>query len=203
MSPRVVDKDERRREILGAATRAFARKGYAATRVEDVAREAGVAKGTVYIYFASRDEILLAAFEAFAGEMLESAREVLEADEPALARLRSMVRALIGGMEAEPDLSRVVLDFWAAGSVGDGSTGIDFGRVYAGYRDLVAGLLEEARREGTLRRDLPEDAPAVIVGAVEGVLLQWIVDPGAVPLGRMVEPVLDVLVGGLATRQAP
>jgi TetR/AcrR family fatty acid metabolism transcriptional regulator len=203
VSPRTVDKDEWRREILWAATRAFARKGYAATKVEDIAREAGVAKGTVYIYFSSRDEILLAAFETFVEEMLAGVREALETDVPALARLCSVVRAVLSGMEVEPDLSRVVLDFWAAGSFEDGSKGIDFGRIYDEYRGLVAGLLEETRQEGTARHDLPEDAPAVMVGTIEGVLLQWIVDPEAVPLGRMAEPVLDVLLAGLAIREAP
>ena len=202
MSPRIVDKDERRKEILGAATRAFARKGYAATKIEDVAREAGVAKGTIYIYFGSRDEILLAAFEKFEEELLAVVRAVVGTGEPALGRLRSVVSVVLGSMEAEPELSRVVLDFLAAGAFGDGKGGIDFGRIYAEYRELVARLLEEAEEEGSVRAGLPEQTPAVIVGTIEGVLLQWIVDPEAVTLGRMADPVLDVLFEGLAAREA-
>lgn len=199
MNPRVVDKDERRREILSAATRVFSRRGYAATRIEDVALEAGVAKGTVYIYFESRDEILRAAFEAFEEELLAGVRAVLKRDDPALQRLQAVIRTVLSSMEAEPELARVVLDFWAAGTFG-GKTGIDFGRIYAEYREILGALLEEAGREGTVRQDLPEKTPAVIVGAIEGVLLQWIVDPDAVPLGRMAEPVLDTLFGGLMIR---
>ena len=203
MSPRIVDKGEKRGEILSAATRAFSRKGYAATKVEDIAREAGVAKGTVYIYFSSRDEILLAAFEAFEEELLASVEVVMETGEPPLQRLRSVVCAVLSGVETEPELSRVVLDFWAAGAFEGGESRIDFGRIYAGYRRLVGELLEEAKREGTARRDLPENAPAVVVGAVEGVLLQWIVDAGAVPVRKMAESTLDVLLAGLAVREAP
>jgi TetR/AcrR family fatty acid metabolism transcriptional regulator len=206
VTPRRVDKDERRREILEAATRVFARKGYSATRVEDIAREAGVAQGTVYLYFDSRDEILVAAFEAFAEGMMVGVRAVLEAEEPAMCRLRSVVRVVLSSLESEPELSRVVLDFWSAGAFGTESSGekpgIDFGEVYAEYRGIFAELLEEARREGGVRGDLPEETPAVIVGAIEGVALQWMVDPSAVSPLKMAEPLLDVLLGGLGERRA-
>jgi TetR/AcrR family transcriptional regulator, fatty acid metabolism regulator protein len=205
VSPRIVDKDERRGEILGAATRAFARKGYHATRVADIAREAGVAQGTVYLYFGSREEILVSAFEVFADGMMAGVRAAVEADDPALDRLRSVVRAVLSSMEADPDLSRVMLDFWSAGTFGarDPEEGprIDLGKVYAEYRGLFAGLLEQARREGDVRDDLPEGAPAVIVGAIEGVMLQWIVAPGAPSPLEIAEPMLDVLLNGLRERR--
>ncbi len=203
MSPRVVDKDERRKDILAAAVRVFAGRGYAATKVEDVALEAGVAKGTIYLYFDSRDEILRAAFEEFEEGLLAEVRAIAGAREPALERLRSLVRAVLANVEARPELSRVVLDFWAAAVFEGAGKGIDFGRVYATYRGLVGGLLEEAKREGTARRDLPEDAPAVVVGTVEGMVLQWIVDPEALPLRRMAKPALDLLFGGLAGGGGP
>lgn len=204
MTPKIVDKDQRRTEILEAATRVFARKGYHATKIEDVSREAGIAKGTVYLYFASRDEILVAAFGLFSEKPLAGVRAVLQADESALSRLRAVVRVVLSGMEAEPELSRVVLDFWSAGTFGAGGSEedsrIDFGEVYAEYRGLFANLLEEAKREGSVRGDLSDDAPAVIVGAIEGVLLQWIVDPEAISPVKMAEPMLDVLLGGLSER---
>ena len=207
MSPKVVDKDERQRAILAAATSVFARKGYAASRIEDVAQEAGVAKGTIYLYFDSRDAILLAAFEAFETDLFAGMREVLETDAPALVRLRAIVRAALESVEAAPELARVVLDFWAAGvfesdARDDGRSRIDVGKVYAKYRYLVGSLLEEGKREGTVRRDLAEETSAVIVGALEGVALQWILDPGAVSLERMAVAVLDTLINGLRERSA-
>lgn len=204
VTPKIVNKDERRKEILKAAIRVFARQGYHATKIEDVSREAGIAKGTVYLYFASRDEILVAAFRVFSEELLAGVRVVLRADEPALSRLRAVVRGMLTGMEAEPELSRVVLDFWSAGTFGVGgsedSSLIDFGEVYAEYRGLFGELLEEAGRNGGVRQDLPEDTPAVIVGAIEGVLLQWIVDPEAISPVKMAEPMLEVLLRGLSER---
>jgi TetR/AcrR family fatty acid metabolism transcriptional regulator len=201
LTPRIVDKGERRSEILAAATRVFARKGFSATRVTDIAREAGVAQGTIYLYFASREQILVAAFEDFAEEMMVGVKEAIEAEDSALGCLRAVVRAVLSGMEAEPELSRVVLDFWSAGTFGkagtDESPGIDAGRIYAEYRELFAELLEDAEGEGLFRSDLPEETPAVIVGAIDGVALQWIVDPGVVSPVKMAEPILDVLLSGL------
>ena len=205
MTPKVVDKDERRREILAAATRVFARKGYHAARVSDVAREAGVAQGTVYLYFGSREEILIAAFGAFAEGMMAGVGEAIGAEELAIDRLRSVVRAVLSSMETEPELSKVMLDFWSAGAFGakgsEGEPGIDLGEIYAEYRGIFGRLLGEAKEEGSVRGDLPEDAPAVIVGAIEGVLLQWLVDPGARSPLEMSEPVLDVLLGGLSGKR--
>jgi TetR/AcrR family transcriptional regulator, fatty acid metabolism regulator protein len=205
MTPKRVDKDERRREILGAATRAFARKGYSATRIEDIAAEAGIAQGTVHLYFGGREEILVAAFEAFAERMITGVRAVLEADSSALDRLRSVVRVVLSSLESEPELSRVVLDFWSAGAFGAGGSeekpGIDFGKVYAEYRGIFSELLEEARREGSVRTDLPEDTPAVIVGAIEGVALQWILDSEDVRPVAMADSLLDVLLNGLSERR--
>ena len=79
-------------------------------------------------------------------------------------------------------------------------TEIDLERDYAEYRGIFGRLLGEAREEGSVRGDLPGDAPAVIVGAIEGVLLQWLVDPGARSPVEMSEPILDVLLGGLGER---
>ena len=140
--------------------------------------------------------------EAFAEEMMAGVRAVLESEAPALSRLRSVVRVVLSSMEAEPELSRVVLDFWSAGTFGARGSGekpsIDFGTVYAQHRGLFDTLLEEAKREGSVRGDLPNDAPAVIVGAIEGVMLQWIVDPEAPSPLKMVEPMLEVLLDGLS-----
>lgn len=77
------------------------------------------------------------------------------------------------------------------------SDALDVGRIYASHRETISGLLEQAKREGNIRADLRDDVPAVIVAAVEGVLLQWIVDPAAVIPQQACESVLDVLFHGL------
>jgi TetR/AcrR family fatty acid metabolism transcriptional regulator len=203
MSPRVLEPDRRRRELLEAAARVVARRGYAATRAEDVAVEAGVAKGTVFLHFGSREGVLRALFESFEADLLAVVERTVATDAPALERLRDMLGAVLRAMAARPDLARSVLDLWAARSfaaAGQGEqdgAGVEVARLYGQYRRVVGDLLDEARREGSLRPDLTPDAPAVVVGAVEGVVLQWALDPAAVPLERVAEQVVDVLLHGL------
>lgn len=82
MAPRRVDKAARREEILAAAVRVFARKGFAASRIDDVAAEAGIGKGSVYLYFDSREALLDAAFE----NMTAAAEDILRRPGPPPAR---------------------------------------------------------------------------------------------------------------------
>lgn len=194
MSPKKVDKQARRESIVEAAVRVFARQGFAGTRVSDVAGEADVAQGTIYLYFASREEILGAAFEAFAARMDAGVRAAHDTPGPALHRLRAVVRAVLATMAAEADLARVMLDFWSASTT---PGPIDLGAVYARYREVVADLLAQGQEDGSVRADLPSDTPAVLVGAIEGGYLQWIVDPRVGSPADLAEPLLDVLVGGI------
>lgn len=201
---RVVDKQAKRAEIVETAVRVFSRKGFAATRVADIAREAKVAQGTIYLYFGSREEILDAAFESFAGGMLTAVRQIVERDEPAVVRLRAVLGTILARFGAAPKLARVMVDFWSAGTfradVDTGTATVDLPAAYRDYRQLIAELLEQAKQEGEVRADLPAYTPAVIIGTIEGLLLQWIVDPDAVPLSEAAESAFDVILSGLSDR---
>lgn len=199
MSAKTMGKYRRRAHILEAAIAVFARKGFAASRIDDVAVEAGVAKGTVYLYFDSRDAILHAAFNAFEEDLLAGIRPVVETNEPALDRLRQLVHVVVNRFEAEADLTRVLLDFWVAATAATpAGVGIDLARVYSEYRRIVGELLREAQAEGTVRSELSEHAAAVVIAMIEGAMVQWLVDPSAVPPGPVAEQIVDVLVHGVA-----
>ena len=176
--------------------RVFARQGFAATRIEDVAAEAGIAKGSVYLSFDSREALLTAAFERLAarsGTVLERARSE---GEPALDRLAGLVRSAAAMLADEPDLTRVMGDLWAAGRHTDARTPLDMASVYREYRSAVAELLRRAAEEGDPRPGAGEPEATVVVGAVEGCLVQWLMDP-AVPLADLADPLVDVCLSGL------
>ncbi|MFZ0529832.1 MAG: TetR/AcrR family transcriptional regulator, partial [Propionicimonas sp.] len=103
MSPRPrVDRAAKRAELAGAAARVFDERGVAGTAVSDIVRAAGVAQGTFYLYFDSKDDVVLAVAEQFVSELgttLEASTP--GADTPAPARLRGLVRAL-SGLVADP-----------------------------------------------------------------------------------------------------
>ncbi|WP_165985284.1 TetR/AcrR family transcriptional regulator [Streptomyces sp. YIM 98790] len=192
MGPRQVDRTARREAILSAAVRVFARHGFAAGRIEDVAREAGVAKGSVYLYFDSREELLRAAFEGLAARSAEVLEEAVAGGGPAAGRLAAMVRAVMALLARERDLALVLLDVWSADRAGQPQP-LDLAAFYREYRGAVAALLAEAARDGAALPVAPEQHAAVLVGAIEGCLLQWLVDP-SVELTALTEPLLRLLV---------
>jgi TetR/AcrR family fatty acid metabolism transcriptional regulator len=192
MTPKKVDRTARREEILTAALRVFARNGYAASRIEEVAKEAGIAKGSVYLYFDSREELLTAAFEGLGAQSAHLLDKALTGPGDAVERLAGLVRGIMHYLSRERDLSRVVLDLWSAGSGSDSP--IDMAAMYAEYRTVIARLLEQAWDEGaTLPPVDPSAHAAVIIGALDGCLLQSLLDPGVNP-AELAEPVVRLLV---------
>lgn len=196
MAPKRVDRAARREDILSAAVRVFARQGFAASRIEDVAAEAGVAKGSVYLSFDSREALLTAAFERLAARSATVLERARSEGEPALDRLGGLVRSAVAMLADEPDLTRVMVDLWAAGRHTDARTPLDMASVYREYRAAVAELLRRASEEGDLRPGIGEPEATVVVGAIEGCLVQWLMDP-AVRLAALADPLVDVCLSGL------
>lgn len=194
--PKKVDRAARREEILAAAVRVFARRGYAAARMDEVAHEAGIAKGSVYLYFDSREQLLHAAFEDLAEHSARILREAVDGPGAALDRLAGLIRGAMTAFPADRDLARVLLDLWSAGR--DAESPVDMAAAYRDYRAVIADLLVEARR--TQRVPLPADPAAhaaVVVGAIEGCMLQWLLDPGVQP-AALADPVIRLLVPAAA-----
>lgn len=201
MAPKRVDQAARREEILGAAVRVFARKGFAATRIEDVAAEACIGKGSVYLYFDSRDALLDAAFEALTGASEDILREARTGMDPALDRLGALVHAVLAAASSEPEIARILLDLWTVGRGGEGLP-LDMARVYQEYRTVITGLLQEAEADGSVRAAVGEIHATVVVGAIEGCLLQWVIDP-RLPIAELGEPIVTVCLDGLRRREEP
>ncbi|MDT0300821.1 TetR/AcrR family transcriptional regulator [Streptomonospora wellingtoniae] len=206
MAPKRVDRAARREDILDAAVRVFARRGYAATRIEDVAAEAGIAKGSVYLYFEGREALLAAGFERIAQRSAQVLADARSGDRPADEALAALVEGAVAMLAAEPDLTAVMLDLWSAGGAarrtgeaGPPPPAFDIAAVYREYRTLVAELLRRGGSEGALRPGLGEPEAAVVVAAIEGCLLQWLVDP-SVDLARLAGPITATCLDGLRAR---
>ncbi|ONM49323.1 TetR/AcrR family transcriptional regulator [Nocardia donostiensis] len=186
--PKKVDPIARRAEILDAAVRVFARKGFAASRIEDVAAEAGIAKGSVYLTFDSRDALLTGVFDAYNDRAAHVLTELGAGS--GLDRLAELIRRTVAMLDAHPDHARVLLDVWAA------KPPMDIAAVYREYRNVIADLLRQSRDEGELRPGIGDEHAAVIVGAIEGCLLQSLADAD-MPLAALAEPIVRICVDGV------
>ena len=181
--------------------RVFARKGYQNAVVEEVADEAGVSKGTIYTYFDRKEELLGAVFDGLMEEMRARESAILDSDLPPLEKIRGMLQAFLE-ISGREEYARVMLDIWLAGMREPERFGIDFAGLYVEYRALFRDLLQEAQEGGEVPDHLSSVAPFVLIGAAEGVLIQWLLDPESLNISERADDIVDLLYDGIHSRNA-
>jgi TetR/AcrR family transcriptional regulator, fatty acid metabolism regulator protein len=188
---------EKRRVLLDAAVRVFARRGFHESRVGDIAEEAGVAHGLLYHYFASKDEVLETIFRETWTELLGAVREVEESGEPAREQIRQVVAILLRSWRRDRDLVRVLVRE-VARSAELGSRVDEIAQAFASLERIVRG----GQERGELRDDLdPRLASAILYGAIEEILTSWVM--GLLPdddesIARAERALTEVVAGGLS-----
>src|SRR3954471_10330045 len=168
---------DKRRVILDAAVKVFARQGFHACRVSDIAEEAGVAYGLVYHYFSSKDEVLDTLFLERWDVLLDTIREVDAGDAPAREKLRAIAGFIVESYRHDPDLMKVIIVEVTRAANSFGRTHL--GKIREAYQ-LIADVVARAQATGEFRDDItPQFAALAFYGAVEQVLTGWIF--GVVP----------------------
>src|SRR5215210_2080832 len=142
---------DKREAIMRAATKVFARSGYFNSKVADVAREAGVADGTVYLYFKSKEEILRSIFERNTSDAVSAGREELAKIEDTREKLRRIARHHLERLGADRDLA-VVFQVELRGSTKFMEEFSAAG--LAEYLKLIREVFEEGQSAGLFRKDL-------------------------------------------------
>jgi len=194
---------ERRRQILAAAVRVFARQGFHACRVADIADEAGVAYGLVYHYFDSKDEVLDTLFAERWNVMLALIREVDGELIPVRDKLRAIASFIVDSYEHDPDLMKVIIVEVTRAANSFGKTHLE--EITEAY-DLIGGIVSKAQAEGQFRVEIDARFAALaFYGAIEQLLTGWIF--GLLPAGpehfeRAKWLVVETVCGGLETRTA-
>jgi TetR/AcrR family fatty acid metabolism transcriptional regulator len=167
-----VGKDERRKEILEAAVRVFAEKGYHGCRISDVAEEAGVAYGLVYHYFGNKDALLRTIFEKNWGAFLKAVENIRAEEVPLREKVRQVIDFLVNAYEVSPLIVKVfILEFGRSSRLGDALDTPMMGDVF----HALSGLFTDAERAGELRPGVDARAAAVIfLGAIESALASFV-----------------------------
>jgi AcrR family transcriptional regulator len=197
LAERATGHEEKRRLILDAAVRVFARKGYHTCRVGDIAEEAGVAHGLLYHYFRSKEELLETIFRETWRDLLDAVRSVEETDESARERLAGIAKILLRAWRRDPDLVRVLVREVTRSS--HLQERIDeIGAAFSGLERIIA----RGQEEGEFRSDLdPRMAAYLFYGALEEILTGWVLgqlEDGDEQIARAEQTVVEVVCGGLA-----
>ena len=162
--------EDKRRQILDAAVRVFARKGYHASRVGDIAEEAGVAHGLLYHYFESKGDVLEAVFHENWSVLLDRIANVEETEEPAVDQLRHIAAIILRTWLHLPDVVRVVVrEFGRSPEVAE-RIGVLAQPIHAIERVIARGV-----ERGEFRQDIdPRFAATVVYGSIDELLTAWV-----------------------------
>jgi len=186
--------DDKRQRILQAAVEVFARKGYFAAKVSEIARRADVADGTIYLYFKNKEDILVSLFDTVMAEHIAKARRDVAAASGAPARLQAIAehhlrvlgenRELAVVFQVELRQSTKFLERFTASWLQD-------------YFALVGEVIEQGQRERSLRSDLPRKLVAkALFGMLDEMVTSWILSGKDYDLQRLAAPVVDLLLRG-------
>jgi TetR/AcrR family transcriptional regulator, fatty acid metabolism regulator protein len=198
--PRGKSMPDKRRLILDAAVRVFARQGFHACRVSDIADEAGVAYGLVYHYFASKDEVLDTLFLERWNVMLDVIREVDAEPLPVRDKLTAIASFIVDSYHHDPDVMKVIIVEVTRAANSFGQTHI--GQIRTAY-ELIGEIVTKAQSEGVFKPEIEARFAAMaFYGAIEQLLTGWIF--GLLPQGeehfeRAKWLVVETVCGGLET----
>jgi TetR/AcrR family fatty acid metabolism transcriptional regulator len=186
---------DKREAILRAAIKVFAGKGYFNSKVADIAGEAGIADGTVYLYFKSKDEILHSIFDRAMAEFIEEGRKELENLETPPKKLRRIAELHLEKLGADRDLA-VVFQIELRGSTKFMQEFSAAG--FAEYLDIIRQTIESGQKSGDFRTDLkPVVGAKILYGALDEMVTNWILSKKSYALAPMADEVLKVFLGGV------
>lgn len=193
-SKRVVVTDKRE-AILRAATRVFAEKGFFNAKVADIAKAAGVADGTVYLYFKNKDDLLHSLFDRAMDEFIAEGRRELAALDRPEDKLRRVAQLHLERLGADRDLA-IVFQVELRGSIKFMQEFSAAG--FAEYLDVIRRTIEDGQKLGVFRRDLkPIVCAKMLYGALDEMVTNWVLSSKSYPLAPMADEVLKVFFGGL------
>jgi TetR/AcrR family transcriptional regulator, fatty acid metabolism regulator protein len=163
---------DKRRMILDAAVRVFARQGFNGCRVSDIADEAGVAYGLVYHYFRSKDEVLDTLFLERWNILLEAIRETDRQEIAPREKLHQIASFIVDSYRHDPELMKVIIVEVTRAANSFGQTHL--GKIREAY-ELIADIVAKAQDEGAFKDTItPQFAAMAFYGAIEQVLTGWI-----------------------------
>jgi TetR/AcrR family fatty acid metabolism transcriptional regulator len=189
----------KRERILRAAIKVFARKGFYSTRVSEIAKAAGVADGTIYLYFKNKDDVLISIFQDNTSLLVARLTEAIAREPSFEAKLRVCVDIQSGLLEGSRDLAEVVTVNLRQSSRLLKQYGAP---MFGKYLDTLAGVFEEGQAQGTVRKDLsPRVLARALWGSLDAITLGFALGGGdEQAMRRSAQQVATVFLEGVRQR---
>ncbi len=197
-----VIKEFREKEIIEAARRVFTREGFKKASMEKIAEEAGLAKGTVYLYFPNKDQLVAATLEAGADQFFGRAREESSTGGDPAERIRTLIRSMIEHAEEERDFQRALfieLNEWLF----DASRLTMVQRLIARHEEFIsyiAGIISEGIAAGTFDTPDPRRAAGHLYHLLGGAFRERLIGLNVVPIPDAIREVSDFYLQALTPK---
>ncbi len=199
--PKIVDRQAKKVEIIQAAMKVFARNGVMKSKMIDIARTAGIGKGTIYEYFRSKEEIFAEAFRLVFAEADRMITRALGSTDDPVEKLHRIVHATVAGFGKEDgEFIQIIMDFWAEGIRSkhpEVLKMINLEEVYAGYRAMIVSILEDGIKKKVFRSVNTSLVASVLIAALDGLMLQWVMNRNLFTFEEAADVLLDSVLNGI------
>lgn len=190
-------KSEKYNIILDAAIKVFAENGYYHSTVSQIAREAGVADGTIYLYFKNKEDIMLQFFAGKTRQIFESFQDAVATSGTAAEKLKNLIQKHL--QEFQNDMNMAVV-FQAESRQIKQPRAIrsHIQEISKKYLEVIGEIVEEGQQEGSMRKDLYLGlVKRYVLGAVEEVINTWVLAGGKYDLVSMADPLVELFIRGI------
>ena len=199
MTPKIIDKEEKKQQILEAAIRVFAKFGLPNTRMPNIAQAAGIGKGTIYEYFKSKEDLFIAAFNAFVKESNTRIEKQMRKIHDPEEKMRAYFRGWIEIVDSDVmELADIMLDMWAGGIRStEEKDKFNLKGMYENYREQIVQILDEGIRQKKFKPMDTTIVSSIIIGTLDGLFIQWIMDRDIFQIREAMETLERIIIDGL------
>lgn len=171
----------RQRQILQAARDVFAKDGFDSARMDDVADASGLSKGTLYLYYKSKDDLIAGLLKTTFNDLLVQLRALLEIDNPVETRLLDYAQQMTIYMQQDASTLNIAYEFYAVAARQPNVRRL-LQTYFADYRAALTALLEQGIQRGEFASFDTAQAAIMLIALLEGLTLLWFTDPDAVQI---------------------
>ncbi|SHK27734.1 transcriptional regulator, TetR family [Desulfatibacillum alkenivorans DSM 16219] len=188
-------KNGKHEQIMSAAIRVFAEKGYFQSTIAQIARAAGVADGTIYLYFKNKEDIMAQFVNQQSKKFFDTFTSMFEGKQSAIERLKALIRL---HFQVSQEDRYVALVYQVEMRRSDRLMKEDIKDALRMYHDLVGQIVEEGQQEGAIRHDVQIGlVKRMIFATVDEVITSWVMAGGKYDLEPLAEPLANLLLQGI------
>jgi TetR/AcrR family fatty acid metabolism transcriptional regulator len=193
-------KEDKRTRILKSAVKVFAQKGFYNSKVSEIAKNAGVADGTIYLYFKNKDEILISIFEEEMAKFIAKAYHEIQCENDVIEKIKKFIQTHLNFVRRNPKLAQVFqLELRQSNK---------FIKEYTGsklrdYLNLIGNLIEEGQKQGLIRKDIhPGLAKRMLFGALDEIATHWVLlKNGKYDLEQSANQIAEIFIRGVTINE--